>query len=480
MNTKIDEVMSAYANILSNLPEKTIPDALWHSTVNFPDTTTDLDVGQISLQTNAFLSTAMDKKDQDVVKEKLTPVEIVDMIEVAHPEPVYIADAMADGGLVENQNELHQKLVEMINKYPSGSIGHKYASLVEDILVVAEQLDTAGNTKAARELDSLAADISDILKKNSNVVKHAYIQFAIGAALLAAVGVGLFSVINGMQENLQKDAQDLADNISGWIGDPEYASVRTAANQALSDTRNLISVARELMAGVTDLSKNRSPELAKSIDGLHAEADRLIKDINSSLGSVISVAGTGKTGLDFSITSGKLNDLNTSYEKIIAVISGGDGQVPQSDQFDSPEMESATITDREDEISETTVRQPLNKDTTVKTLIFISRAYKPIDVARVGKDGGISEEWYKGIKEMLVDLRDRLQKAVAVQDPEAAIGTAADLNILNFVRMNNDGDYSLLVDADGFNRIFNLVETTEKMADEARAAKHPIHPTLLQ
>ena len=479
MNIKIDEVMSAYANILSELPEQSAPDALWHSTVNFPDATPDLDVGQISLQTNAFISTAMDKKEQDTVREKLTPVELVDMIEEAHPEPVYIADAMADGGLVENQNELHQKLIEMINKYPSGSIGHKYAALIEDLLIAADQLDASGNPEAANELDSLASEIADTIKKNSSLSKQAvfFVPVLIGAAILGG-GAGLVSAINGMQENLQKDAQDLADNISGWVGDSEYTSVRAAASQALGETRSLVGVSRELMAAVTDLSRNRSPELAARTNDLQAEVNRLIEGINSNLKTVMSVAGSGKTGLDFSITSSKLNDLNESHERITNAISGSGTQAQQPDPFDSPEMESATrIADEEgsDELEEITAKQPLDKNATVQAQLFINRAYKPIGVA----NGVIDEVWYLGIKALVKELRERMQSAVAVQDQEAAANVAMDMNISKFVQMDNDGNYSLLVSAVDFNKLLNLADTVESQAQAAMAVKHPPHASFL-
>jgi hypothetical protein len=462
MNYKINEVMDAYANIIGNMGESQQPEQLWHSTVDFGEDLKSIEVEQVSLQTNAFTSFAADRAEQNDIKEKLTPTEIEDMIEKAHPESVYIADAMGDGGLVENQNELHDKLVRMINKYPSGSTGHKYASLVEDLVAIANDLDANGNAKAAMQVDAF---IQQTLKKKSSGLKVAWIPIAvgIGTALLGGGG-SLYSMINGMQENLAKDAQDLADNIAGWVNDREYQAVRPAANQALSDCRTIVNLGRELMNSIAMMQKNGSPQLAQHIDKLSGRVGELVSDIDANVNRAASVAGSGKTGLDFRITLSKLNDLKTSFSQLQNAASSNPSA---ADPFDSPEMEGATRqvhTDggHDDSVSEPVApaRQPLDKDATLQAQLFINRAYKPVAAAT----GIIDERWYAGIKEMVDSLRGRLQAAASVQDPEAAAETGINMNITKFVQLDDDGGYSLLVSAVDINKLLNLVEMAEEQA----------------
>ena len=87
---------------------------------------------------------------KDIVEKRLKQEK--DMIEEAHPEPVYVAEALGDGGLVENQNEQHQKLVDMINKMPTGIIVHRYAAAIDSLVKMAAECD---------EVDE--AEVSDIL-----------------------------------------------------------------------------------------------------------------------------------------------------------------------------------------------------------------------------------------------------------------------------------------------------------------------------
>lgn len=462
MNNKIDEVMEAYANIVSNLGEKSSPDPLWHSTVDFGEDLKPIEVDNVSLQTNAFTSFASERSEQSEIKEKLTPVEIEDMIDKAHPEPAYTADAMADGGLVENQNELHEKLVQMIKKYPSGSTGHKYASLVEDLIAIANDLDANGNVKAAMQVDAF---IHQALKKKSSGLKIAWIPIAvgIGTALLGGGG-SLYSMINGMQENLAKDAQDLADNIAGWVNDKEYQAVRPAANQALSDCRAIVNLGRELMNSVAMMQKSGSPQLAQHIDKLSARIGELVSDVDANINRAASVAGSGKTGLDFRITLSKLNDLKTSFSQLQNAASSNPSA---ADPFDSQEMEGAarqvhTDGGHDDSVGEPAApaRQPLDKDQTLQAQLFINRAYKPVAAAT----GVIDERWYAGIKEMVDSLRGRLQAAASVQDPEAAAETGINMNITKFVQLDDNGGYSLLVSAVDINKLLNLVEMAEEQA----------------
>ena len=79
-----------------------------------------------------------------------------DLIEDAHPEPVYVADAQGTGGLVENQNEQHKKMVEVAQKMPTGQYIHTYASCAIDLIKLAEECDKAGEQEAAEIITIMA------------------------------------------------------------------------------------------------------------------------------------------------------------------------------------------------------------------------------------------------------------------------------------------------------------------------------------
>ena len=98
------------------------------------------------------------QEDKKTIEEKRIKKE-KDIIEVAHPSPVYIAEAKGDGGLVENQNELHNKIMLIINKMPTGTLVHRYASSVIGLLKMAEQLDAVEESDAADLLTNLSSEL---------------------------------------------------------------------------------------------------------------------------------------------------------------------------------------------------------------------------------------------------------------------------------------------------------------------------------
>ena len=98
------------------------------------------------------------------IKEKRIPHD-KDIIEEAHPEAVYIADSKGDGGLVENQNEQHKKLMEIINKMPTGIIAHRYASTISSLIKMAEACDDIDEQATADILTEAAAQLVSMIDK---------------------------------------------------------------------------------------------------------------------------------------------------------------------------------------------------------------------------------------------------------------------------------------------------------------------------
>ena len=83
-------------------------------------------------------------EDAKTIEEKRIN-EDEDMVEKAHPKPEYIADAQGDGALVENLNEQHKKMQEVVNKMPTGNYINLYASIASELVKIADECDTAGD-----------------------------------------------------------------------------------------------------------------------------------------------------------------------------------------------------------------------------------------------------------------------------------------------------------------------------------------------
>lgn len=88
-------------------------------------------------------------EDAKVIEEKRLPEPKENIVEKAHPEPEYIADAKGDGGLVENKIEQHQKGQEIVNKMPTGNYINLYSSVLNSLVKIANELDDNGDFEAA-------------------------------------------------------------------------------------------------------------------------------------------------------------------------------------------------------------------------------------------------------------------------------------------------------------------------------------------
>lgn len=104
-----------------------------------------------------FLKLSAKKKDKDL------EVEEEDLVEVAHPEPIYVAEALGDGALVENQNEQHRKLMDIVNKIPTGSLIHIYASCFGDLVSLAEKCENCGELEASKLISEASEKVLEQL-----------------------------------------------------------------------------------------------------------------------------------------------------------------------------------------------------------------------------------------------------------------------------------------------------------------------------
>lgn len=110
---------------------------------------------KISINQGFFKSAESKEDDSSLGKNRKDPEE-KSVIEIAHPEPVYIAESRGDGGLLENQIEQQNKIIEMINKMPTGNLVGRYASKAYNLIVLANVCDELGQGDAANLLTDAA------------------------------------------------------------------------------------------------------------------------------------------------------------------------------------------------------------------------------------------------------------------------------------------------------------------------------------
>ena len=103
------------------------------------------------------------QEDIKTIEEKRLKTPEKSIIEEAHPEPVYVAESRGDGALVENQIEQQQKLIEMINKMPTGSLVGRYAHAINELVKMADRLDEIGEMDISDMLFGRAVMLTDRL-----------------------------------------------------------------------------------------------------------------------------------------------------------------------------------------------------------------------------------------------------------------------------------------------------------------------------
>lgn len=100
-----------------------------------------------------MFKTAADESD---LKENTLPEPEKSIIEIAHPDSVYVAEARGDGGLVENEIENQKKIIEIIKKMPTGALLGTYASSILTLIKMANACDDIGEKEAANKITKAA------------------------------------------------------------------------------------------------------------------------------------------------------------------------------------------------------------------------------------------------------------------------------------------------------------------------------------
>lgn len=115
--------------------------------------------------TNMVVVADADGLDKDILKEKKKATNFDDIIDQAHPETAFMADGPMGTGVVENQNEQHTKILNVVYKDPTGFHFNTMASIMAQLTKVADALEAKGDLKAVKEIDATLAAIRTELKK---------------------------------------------------------------------------------------------------------------------------------------------------------------------------------------------------------------------------------------------------------------------------------------------------------------------------
>jgi len=95
-------------------------------------------------------------EDDKTIREKRLPASEKSIIEEAHPDPVFVADSHGEGGLVENEIEHQKKMIDIVNKMPTGSLVGRYSKAINELIKLANDCDVLGQFEAADLLTAMA------------------------------------------------------------------------------------------------------------------------------------------------------------------------------------------------------------------------------------------------------------------------------------------------------------------------------------
>lgn len=85
-----------------------------------------------------------------------------DLIGAAHPKTIEIAEAMGNGGVVENQIEQHRHNTGVAQSMPSGNFRGKHAWVIQSLVKLADQADETGLKKASDLIDIALEELASI------------------------------------------------------------------------------------------------------------------------------------------------------------------------------------------------------------------------------------------------------------------------------------------------------------------------------
>ena len=243
------------------------------------------------------------------------------LIEKAHPQDAQMADAMGKGGLVENQVQQQEVSIDVATKMPDGAQHGVHASVIVELVKLANTLDEAGNHKAAMLVDSTIQEVRSLPFDNGHLRKEAavFTITAIIAAVLAAGGtaanMGFFS---SMREGLAKDAKDLEEIL------------QTASSAGSKSAEKAVGLLSPFVSGFAGLNFSNKKDIAKFVTTAQ-KFNPIMPQLKASISMVELELGESRWyyfGMDKSSrVNAKFNDFVKSYnfvnKKLLALATVG-------------------------------------------------------------------------------------------------------------------------------------------------------------
>ena len=286
----------------------------------------ELDVKTPTYLTQVVL--AADENDSiEVLREKKQAKEPEDLVEKAHPKPIYVADGMGDGGLVENQNEMHAKIQQMINKMPTGNLINTWATVLNELTKIASELD-AENHPAAAIVDQT---IAELCGQEDGIEKEAGLPlvFMVGS-LIAGIGAGIYQAIRGKQDGLTADANQLVGTIDGWRSDPKFSAAAPQIDKLYQDAVSLTALANQFgqASSAVAVSNGQNQAEVDAANEIGKEVGALVTSIRSSMAQIKKTFPSEF----FTATEGGIEDIQDDLAAINSTLVAGKAQAQAKTQ----------------------------------------------------------------------------------------------------------------------------------------------------
>jgi hypothetical protein len=297
---------------------------------------------------------------KQIEEKRIDPKE--DLVEIAHPEPIYVAESHGDGGLVENQNEQHEKIMTVINRMPTGALLGTYASTVESLVKLANECDELGDSEAADKLTEAARKVlalMDVLPFDCGAGNDSRVSpltkeagpigaLAKGIGWLAGDGLKIAKVLGSKAAEIGVDvgsklgdwwkagkevvpvAEDIVSDIGKVLATKSEAATQltanlTAANQNLEKITDAILIAKQSMKDATDLAKaDKDIAVVKQIQGMLKGEENLSLlpqvqgEITSLLDSLRPYGASVGAGSPAHAAAESIEQANSIAQKVLA------------------------------------------------------------------------------------------------------------------------------------------------------------------
>ncbi len=492
-----DEIMRTYASLLSDEPQS---ETLWHQSVELSDPIPELVTGSVFFNTDSIVSTATE--DVKTLKKKMHPFgEVEDIVEQAHPTPVFVQDALKDNGLVENLNEVHERMVGVINKHPNGKLIH--AQVIAQLLAVADQLDSDGFHKSAEEVDRLVGhfltkEAVPLLGAGAPIAMPALIPGAgaaaagaaatgagiVGAPIIATV-LGTAAVIGGIVAlfnefnpgSLIEALDDLLGNMNDWRNDSDYEKIKSTTTEMVTIILDMKEITSDIISARTafEASQGKDINVNQQLIDLFAKLKAKFKVLDRRYQDIVNVTFPGDWWGIFKQRFGKVKERLEQFLTQEASLSEEfkkewDAASAARTKTLPGENETAGIPGNTSQYSKPKAT-PVSDDEVEYFQQLLKSKYN-VELPVTGEIDGL---WASVITKWVDELRTKYQYAAAVEGPQAANHIAKFLNanftVNNVIRASGRNHWDLLLDSTKIRDLENNADSAERMAQTAQNLK---------